>query len=444
MKILITTLGSTGDVLPYMALAQTLGARGHQVVICTHSYFQPRIEQAGIPFAAVNNDLVDLLQSSIGKSSVSGLDRFSGFFKTLWGLRKQIHKLQADALADCWQAASQLKPDLILYNSKTSCAIDFAEYLGCKVMPAFLFPQWEHTRQFPALGLPDAGSAKGWRGNWHALSYRITNTIASRLGRRVIGDWRSQQGLPPADKLSLIRTRDNHLLPELLGYSQYLLTSPKDWPDSISVTGFWRTEVASNSDISAEPSGLSADSPALSKELEAFLSAGDSPVYIGFGSMGSTRSQTLVTMMAAGLKRLGLRAIIAGGWGGLAQLTSDKDLLFIDAAPHQLLFPSIKAVVCHGGAGTVSAALHAAKPVWVCPFFGDQLLWGRQIKRLGLGPEPVLARKLSGDNFSTGIQALVSNSEYQDNATRMARKLNAEQGTVRAAEVIERYMQIKP
>ncbi len=427
MKVLITTLGSTGDLIPYLGLAQTLKQRGHSVVICTHLAFSKQVVEAGLEYAPMNNGFIELLQSSLGQQTVSGLDRVTGFFKTLWRLRRTIRSLQTDALTDSWYAANKHRPDIILYNSKTSWAIDFAEFLHITAIPAFLFPQWESTREFPSLGLPAANSSKGWRGAWHKFSYRITGFIAARLSKGVITRWRAQHKLPRAEHLGLTADRTGHPLPELLGYSAHLLPSPQDWPKQIHVTGFWRSEP----DMRAR----------LNPELEAFLEKGldekDKPVYIGFGSMGSRKAEQLTSLMVNELRRLGIRAVIATGWGGLSSMTSDADILFIESAPHYLLFPRVKAVICHGGAGTVSAALHAGKPLWICPFFGDQLVWASQVEKLGLGPAGVPARKLTRSNFGAAVQALMMRQEYQQNAEQLAVKLNDEQGTTLAAEVIE-------
>ncbi len=82
------------------------------------------------------------------------------------------------------------------------------------------------------------------------------------------------------------------------------------------------------------------------------------------------------------VEEAGVRAIIARGWGGLAPaLTqSSKDVLVIESAPHDWLFPKVDAVVHHGGCGTTAAGLRAGRPAIICPLFGDQPFWERKLR----------------------------------------------------------------
>ena len=56
-QIVITTLGSLGDLHPYLALALGLQARGHRVTIATSPIYRPTVESEGIGFHAVRPDL---------------------------------------------------------------------------------------------------------------------------------------------------------------------------------------------------------------------------------------------------------------------------------------------------------------------------------------------------------------------------------------------------
>ena len=61
MKITIITVGSRGDVWPYMALGLGLQKSGHQVTLATHATFKGEIETLGMGFSPVEGDIRQLV-----------------------------------------------------------------------------------------------------------------------------------------------------------------------------------------------------------------------------------------------------------------------------------------------------------------------------------------------------------------------------------------------
>ena len=59
-RIVLTTFGTLGDVHPYIALALSLQARGHDVLIATSNYYRQKIEAHGLGFRPVRPDRPDL------------------------------------------------------------------------------------------------------------------------------------------------------------------------------------------------------------------------------------------------------------------------------------------------------------------------------------------------------------------------------------------------
>jgi sterol 3beta-glucosyltransferase len=109
----------------------------------------------------------------------------------------------------------------------------------------------------------------------------------------------------------------------------------------------------------------------------------------------------------------------------------------IEQAPHDWLFPRVKAVVHHGGAGTTAAGLHAGKPTITCPFFGDQPFWGQRVYELGVGPKPIPQKQLTAETLATAIQTAVSDARMVERAAALGEKIRAEDGVARAVEIIE-------
>lgn len=124
------------------------------------------------------------------------------------------------------------------------------------------------------------------------------------------------------------------------------------------------------------------------------------------------------------IEKAGDRAIISDGWAKLTTNSTHKSIYTIQEAPHRHLFPYCKAVVHHEGAGTTAAGLRAACTTLICPFGLDRSFWGSIVFDRGLGPEPIKLTELNVDNLTTALRKLNTSTEYQDNAKRMAVKIN--------------------
>ena len=100
----------------------------------------------------------------------------------------------------------------------------------------------------------------------------------------------------------------------------------------------------------------------------------------------------------------------------------------------------MRAVVHHGGAGTVLAGLTAGKPGFVIPQFFDQPYWGDRVHALGCGPEPVRLRDLDADKLARGLEQLATNADYAENAAQLGERLSSENGAEVAVKRIETLM----
>jgi len=212
------------------------------------------------------------------------------------------------------------------------------------------------------------------------------------------------------------------------GFSRHLIPRPDDWPESATVTGFWFLD---RSEEWMPP-------PPLSK----FLSRGEPPVYFGFGSIFGRDPKRVTQMILEAVRRTGVRAILARGWGGLepSNPTQSESIMFIEAAPHDWLFPQVAAVVHHGGCGTTAAGLLAGKPNIICPFFGDQPFWGRHIERLKVGPSPIPQKNLTAERLCNAIDIAINHSTMRENAVALGSRLRKEKGTANAVAFITQWM----
>ncbi len=326
-------------------------------------------------------------------------------------------------MADVWAASKASAPDLMLYHPKALGAPDFAEKLRVPCMLAFWLPMYVPTTRFPAMGFPELPLGPGYR--W--LTYHVIRKILLLMSKKV-RKWRAQNGLAPRSPGSRMQLPDGRPIPVLHGYSRHIIPRPEDWPETAIVTGFWflnQTE-----DWTPPPA------------LNEFLSKGEPPVYFGFGSIFGRDPRRATQIILAAIRRTGVRAILARGWGGLdlSDAAKSESIMPVESAPHDWLFPRVNAVVHHGGCGTTAAGLLAGKPSIICPFFGDQPFWGRHIERLGVGPSPIPQKKLTVESLCHAIDTVVNDSTMRENAAALGRRLREEKGTSNAAAFITQWM----
>jgi len=199
------------------------------------------------------------------------------------------------------------------------------------------------------------------------------------------------------------------------GFSPLVVPRPGDWPSRVEVAGYWWP---------ARPDGW--QPPA---ELADFLAAGPPPVFLGFGSMAPGQGERLSKLVAAAVKRAGVRAVVQAGWAELSGCGAD--VLAIGDVPHDWLFPRTAAVVHHAGAGTTAAGLRAGVPAVPVPVMADQPFWASRLYELGVAPRPLPFQDLTAEALAAAITACLSEPAHRRRAAELARGIAAEDGAAR-------------
>lgn len=422
MKILIITLGSRGDVQPYVALGKGLKDAGHQVTLCTSSSFEGFVTEHGLTYGYMNNDLVELARSDAGRTIMENANNVFKILTTSIKMIRQMTPMQRAMLKDSWETARKADPDLIIFHPKAYGGAHFAEKLGVPCILSIPLPMLVPSSEFANFGLP------AWPlGRWYnRMTHIFVLKMMGVFTRRFIKRWRREEGLPPLPRgHDYIHTTQDEQIPVMHCYSAHVGPAPSDWPDSVTATGYWFLD-----------QGEKWQPP---PELIAFLKAGDPPVYVGFGSIAGRNPERVTRNVIAALAQAGVRGILATGWGGLNPGDLPETLFKIDHAPHDWLFPRMAAVVHHGGAGTTAAGLRYGKPTIICPFFGDQPFWGARIHALGAGAKPIPQKKLTASKLAEAIREVMENASIRRNAEALGEKIRGEDGIGNAVRFIEKY-----
>lgn len=415
MKIVICTMGSRGDVEPYLALGMELAQLGHSVYISAPVVYKELVEDAKLNYLAMNavnpQDMMKIPE--VEEAFASGK-----MVKSLVLLMKKSKSIIREFLEEMYkntQGMDAVITTMILYG-----AYDGAEKQNIPCIYTLLNPAIP-TREFPTVVAPHIPRLL-YKFSHRCLEKGFWLCFKSQCNRLRKNEW----SLPKLNSCPIDHIRKNNT-PILLGYSKAVVPVPKDWDENILVTGYWQRK--SQGDYTPIP------------ELVEFLEAGNKPpVYIGFGSMPIGDVDKLVSMLNEALAISNERAVVYLSYNKDGQYKNNERVFYTDSIPHNWLFPRVAATIVHGGAGTCAASLRAGKPTIVIPFMGDQTFWGEQVHKIGAGPKPVLFKSLNSEKLAMLIKEAVTNKSIIANASRIGKVLQAEDGSLTAARVIHDFL----
>lgn len=385
LRITCLTIGSRGDVQPYIALCKGLIAEGHRPRIATHREFQPWVESHGIEFKPVEGNPAELMRICVEY----------GMF-TVGFLREASSKFRGwidDLLSSAWVACQD--SDILIESPSAMGGIHIAEALGIPYFRAFSMP-WTRTRAYPhAFAVPEHKMG----GAYNYITYVMFDNIFWKAIAGQVNRWRQKELGLQATTLEKLQPNK---VPFLYAFSPSVVVPPLDYSDWIRVTGYWFLDEGSAADYTPE------------KELSDFIKRaradGKKLVYVGFGSIVVADSALLMNIIIQSVEKADVRCILSKGWSdrlantesatATKQLPIPPAILQIKSAPHDWLFKQIDAAAHHGGCGTTGASLRAGVPTIIKPFFGDQYFFGSRVEDLGVG---IFIRKLNVSVFARAL-----------------------------------------
>lgn len=416
------TIGTRGDVQPYIALCKGLMKEGHRCRIATHDEFKDWIEEHGIEFRSIGGDPGELMRICVENNFfsvnfvVEGLRLFKDWIDELLTLS--------------WKAVQGT--DVILESPSAMIGVHMAEALRVPYFRSFPMPM-TRTRSFPhPFATPNNPKGRLYNDMTYVLfDHAVWRAIAARTNafrQKVLGL------LPTSyEKLEIWK------IPYLYSFSPSIVPSPLDWLDWIHCTGYWFLD---NPQTGWKPD----------PELKTFIESNDPRpiVYIGFGSIIVSNPIEITRVIIESVLLSNVRAIVSRGWSSrLSSGTGEEEdamlkkhpgtILSLHSVPHDWLFPKIKAVVHHGGAGTTAAGLRAGRPTIIKPFFADQFFWGERVEEMGLGK---CIKNLTVDNLSAALRIVSTDDNMLKVADKVGQKIRAETGVETAIQCIYRDMEL--
>ena len=372
MQVLLSSIGSRGDVQPLVALGLELQALGHRARLCVAPNFKEGIESYGLECAPIGPDLQKMTGGTVPGKPVLPFTREQLQLLADQMVRGQFQVI-AEAARDCdlIVAAGALQIATRTIAEGQHIPYVFAAYCPA-VLPSSKYPPPKMGGHY-SFSLPETENEQLWKEDDESFNQRFG---------AVLNEERAKTGLGPVTSVQ-----------------RYMFTD-RPWLAADPVLGPAIPEAGT--DVVQTGAWMISEQALLPSELENFLADGAPPIYLGFGSMRASDQTAQVLIEAA--RALGLRSILSEGWAGLAPSEPGNDCLTIGDVDHAKLFPRMAAIIHHGGAGTTATAARAGTAQVIVPHNYDQFYWAHRVQELGVGVPGPLRDEITVDNLAQALR----------------------------------------
>jgi len=411
-KIVLSTLGSLGDLHPMIALAIELRDRGHNAVINTLTGYKDTIEGLGLGFAPLRPEIEDVDEALIKRL----VDMHTG-------PETVIRELVMPNLSDMYEDLSYAckTADLMITGELIYVAASLAEKTGIKWVSTSLSPISMFSAEDPSVY-----PGYSWMEYLRPLP-AFLHRFSLKTARAAISHWlepfrefRKGVGLDAnSDPMFVAKYSD---ILHLAMFSKALARTQPDWPAATLQTGF----------CFYDESGRTALQP----ELAEFLETGEPPIVFTLGSAAVLDARDFFEQSAKTAKMLGRRAVLLYGIDKEPPQGLDQDVIGFHFAPYSLVFPRSACVVHQAGVGTTAQALRAGVPQVIVPFSHDQPDNAARCRRAGVA-EIIDRDSYNAETAARVLQQILGDGKYRACAEPLKRMIETEHGTKTACDAIE-------
>ncbi len=387
-----------GDIRPFIVLGKRLQQLGHECSIMSGERNEKIVTDEGLGYDKWD---LDLPQSRQVEQDLMDGESARKAAKKMSGVVNQLMALWVEQAI----AAAKDSRLIIAANQAVPLAMSIGEKFDIPVVTTYFAPLTP-SKSIPPFFLKKIIRLPGFI---NIAVWKLLRLVMWRFVAKSFTACRASLGLPDWRWSGPWADKNNASRKILYAFSQHLVPRPDEWPrETIKITGNWFGEVSTTQ--------------AVSPELERFIAQGETPIYIGFGSMSSSDPQALTQKIINVIKRSGMRAVIMSGGGALdSEMILAANLpgvMCVESVSHEWLFPRVRSVFHHGGGGTVAAAARAGTPQVIMPFIYDQFYWAWQLEKLGVSGGSIDMKKSGEDEIESAL-----NKSFSAEVTGCAKKL---------------------
>lgn len=366
-RTLLISLGSRGDMEPFLALGEALSQQGHTVGFCFPAQFEPLAKEVSPHFYAQDVRFLNLLNRPEVRNILGQVGGVITRLRAGLSLSKEIQPIQEQLIFDQEAAVNAFQPDEVIFHIKCIYPIFWALTSGGNVrvlspMPCTLNP----VKHEPHIGFGNPGTVF-----WNLLTYKLAHWALVHksilgYGRRFIKE--RQLKLSTNAISQFLQNKITVEYP----ISEELFKRPTYWPKRAQITTFRERNKLQHYQ----------EDPALLQ----FLQKNPLPIFVSFGSMLNAHPEQVGSDLMAIAQTQKIPMIVNTSWGGIKIPHHNGDWIYeVSDIPYDYIFPKVKAVIHHGGSGTTHSALRCKKPQAIIPHLGDQFFWNRCIAKESKG-----------------------------------------------------------
>lgn len=421
MKFVLACHGARGDVEPSLVVGRELQRRGHDITIAVPPNMIGFAEAAGLAAVGYGQDSSIMIDAQ--------RDYWTCFFSLPWKMKEldRLGRLIGEIVTECWTVESTTElatladgADMVIAGyGFEQFAANVAEYYDIPLATLHFFPLRPNGKVVPKLPAPLGRAAM--RG-YERLSWGGAVKDVEMAQRRALG-------LPKATTPWPHRIAERGSL-EIQAYDEIvspgLATEWVKWGDQRPFIGTLTLESPTDS----------------GEEVESWIAAGTPPIFFGFGGVPVGSPADTIAMISAVCEQLGQRGLVGAGSTDFSEIPHPEYVKVAGQVNYATAFPACRAVVHHGGAGTIAACLRAGVPqvsLWTLP---DQSLRTAQLKRLKVGT----GRRFSVTTEQSLVEDLrrVLDPQYATRASEFATRMSTPaHSAAAAADCVEEFARLR-
>lgn len=397
-KIAMFTMGTRGDVQPYIYLSKGLMRKGYDVVLGTHPCWRGLVEEAGIHFEPVGPDIdiekeTTIIRGQSKNAMMSLLKTMNFIMKIIEGSSEEVYEICKGK-------------DLVIVTHSQMGAVE-AGVLG--------IPKVNVTLQTEMIG---------------------EKLRKQKFGEKLIGGFIAKQAAKPTNKirklygLKPVKSADEEMSDKLnlIPISKYVLDRNPYWEEKNVICGYWCDEE---------------EEYIPDERLKSFVESGEKPVILALGAMSfeAEADRNKLDMFVRAFQKTGCRAIIQGFQKTLKDYELPDTMIAVGSVPHSWLFRNAKFVIHHCGFGTTAATMIYGVPSIPVPHVLDQLGFAMQLEKKNVATKHIKAKDLSEQTITEAIEEMnVNYADKKRNAESISGKIATENGVAEAVRLIESVM----